>query len=401
MTSLEDYRRNARERQKRYYEKNKEKIRNQKKQIYHLGKHNLNNIENEINNVENVENEIKTREIGVQTDPVEIVNEKNDKETQTELLEDIEHINNDLTLEYIKEVLKKSSHYKNEFTRKIHIKNLSYIFRALEDNKLIDVLNDEKKLKQFIKNVQNLKQKNDKYYSLSNISRILGSLLTIIKVLNIKISEKNDKILFNAFRTAKLNYDLHQYKNKNELKKDNAVKSFNDVLRDVENKYGKKSLEYLLIKIFENAPLRGNDFNNMILVENENNLEENINYMILPKNGNAKILIQKYKTKKHHGDIHIILNQETTKLIRNYIKINKIKYNDKIFNSMNNIFINITNDKEDKEDGGARLLRRSIASTYYDDFLNGKKDINEIYEQIQKMGHSADTHMKSYIYSIK
>ena len=68
---------------------------------------------------------------------------------------------------------------------------------------------------------------------------------------------------------------------------------------------------------------------------------------------------------------------------------------------MNNIFINITNDKEDKEEGGARLLRRSIASTYYDDFLNGKKDIDEIYEQIQKLGHSADTHMKSYIYSIK
>ena len=57
--------------------------------------------------------------------------------------------------------------------------------------------------------------------------------------------------------------------------------------------------------------------------------------MILPpKTGNASILIQKHKTKRVNGDIKFTFDDKVTKLIRNYVKMCKIKYDDKQFGDL-------------------------------------------------------------------
>jgi len=59
------------------------------------------------------------------------------------------------------------------------------------------------------------------------------------------------------------------------------------------------------------------------------------------------------------------------------------------------------NDKNDKQEGGTRMIRRSIASTLYNDYRTGKASVEDIYKQISTMAHSTDTHIKDYIYNVK
>ena len=95
-------------------------------------------------------------------------------------------------------------------------------------------------------------------------------------------------------------------------------------------------------------------------------------------------------------------NHKYFKLIRNYVKIYKIKYNDNLFGNLKDVLQKITNDSGvDKIDGGSRLLRKSSASTKYNKYLKGEASPSDIYQQIRTMAHSPDTHLKNYVFSLK
>ena len=305
------------------------------------------------------------------------------------------------TQENVKKAMQETDYYKEESTRKTNIVQIPLIFRATNNQPLLEWL---KKPKELIDAIYDLKQTHGankgNAYSLTGISRILGAILAIAKFMNLPITKEKDKVLFEGYRISKLGYDLEQYKTKHPvLNKETSVKSYDIIVDNISKKYGKKSLHYLITTLYNFAPLR-NDYSNMILVDSIEDIEPDKNYMILPPKGNAQILIQKHKTKNTSGSIDFTFQSTETTLIRKYIKDNKINIGSRLFNDLKPVILEITQDKTDKNDGGTRLLRRSSASTLYNKWVNNKALVDDIYEQIKLMGHSSVTHFKDYIYSV-
>jgi hypothetical protein len=220
--------------------------------------------------------------------------------------------------------------------------------------------------------------------------------------MNLPIKKKSpeDIILFDGYRIAKLEYDLELYKKKHPvLNKEVGVKDFNKIVDDL-GKKGKTSIVYLVATLYKYAPLR-NDYSNMVLIRNANDIEPNKNYMILPDKGNAKINIQKHKTFNKHGAIEFEFPTDASNLIRQYVKKEKIGFNDKLFKDLTPILPQITHDdNNDKQEGGTRFLRRCVASTLYNQYTQGKATAKDVYNQIRVMGHSSNTHTDAYIYGI-
>ena len=356
-----------------FIKKNKDTINSKRREIYKLGKENLKNQNDPLpeHSVEHDDNNVD--------EPREIITTKGE----------------------VRKAIETTEHFKNDSTRRSNKNQLSLIFRATNDEPLMNWLDSPEKAKELVENILNLKQKNGNPYALSFSQKVFGTILNIIKIMNLQISYDTDKVIFNAYRTSKLTHELYQFKTTKELKTEKNVKDYDELVKETLKKYTKNSVEYLLVKLYQYATLR-DDYSNMILKKDESDLQKNKNYMILPKSGNASIFIQKHKTKRVNGDIRFTFNEEVTKLIRNYVKIYKIKYNDNLFGNLKDVLQKITNDSGvDKIDGGSRLLRKSSASTMYNKYLKGEASPSDIYQQIRTMAHSPDTHLKNYVFSLK
>ncbi len=367
-------------RQRKLYEKHKDRINEFRRNLYKIARQSLKQ-----------QNKPSTDEM--QNDYVE-------HDDNNVPLQEPRELNTDK--ESVKRALQTTDYFKNDATRKSNLGQVNLIFRATNETPLMDWLESAEKAKELIKNILSLKQKNGEPYALSGSQKIFGCILNIIKIMNLQISYETDKIIFNAYRISKLTHELHQFKTTKELKTEKNVKDYDELVKETLKKYTKNSLEYLLVKLYQYATLR-DDYSNMILTKDESDLQKNKNYMILPpKSGNASIFIQKHKTKRVNGDIRYTFNEEVTKLIRNYVKIYKIKYNDNLFGNLKDVLQKITNDSGvDKIDGGSRLLRKSSASTMYNKYLKGEATPSDIYQQIRTMAHSPDTHLKNYVFSLK
>ena len=301
----------------------------------------------------------------------------------------------------VKKALKETDHFKEEGTRKVNLAQIPLLFRATKNEPL---LNWFKKPKQLLESIKKLKQTSGKNkgkpYAISGLQKILGCVLNIVKIMNLQITPEQDKVLYNAYKTAKLEYDLTLYRKKHPvLNSKMNVENYDDILKEAKKK-GQDSLTYLIASLYQYCPLR-NDYSNMILVDDENDMKPDNNYMILSPKRKARVVIQKHKTLKTSGVIRYEFNETITKMIRNYVSKNEIKNSEKLFDNLKTTLHEITKNKDtDREDGGTRTIRRSLASTLYDKYLNKKATVEDIYEQTLLMGHTANTHISNYIYSV-
>ena len=292
-----------------------------------------------------------------------------------------------------------TSYYKEEATRKTNLQQVSLIFRATNGQALGESIKNPEKLIKAIKELKQLNGKDKgKPYSLSAPPRILGAVLSIIKFMKIPITQEQDKVLFDGFRTAKLEYDIELYKKKHPvLNKQTAVKRYDKIIDQIKDK---NSISYLVANLYKYGPVR-NDYSNILLIKNGSEIEPNKNYIVLPDNGDAKAIIQNHKTKKTSGVIEIDYPLMVTNLLRKYIKSMKIKYGTKLFKDLKPVLQQITNDNtKDIQDGGTRSIRRSLASSLYDDYIKGKVTVMDKYKQIRAMGHSVALHFSNYIYGV-
>ena len=379
-----------RERQKRYYDTNKARIALKRKEKRLENRKLLDDDEPEPNDepVPNDEPETNDKENEIVTPKV------TSNVTQQPLNQQVS-----TTQEAVTNALKTTDYFKEESTRRTNLQQVPLIFRATNNEPLADWI---KKPAALVKNIKELKQINGKnkgsLYSITAVPRILGTILNIIKkIMDLSISDEDDKYLFNAYRLSKLEYDILHYKKLHPiLNRDTSVKRFDKILREISDK---KSIVYLVASLYKYGPVR-NDYSNIILIQKKEDMETNKNYMILPIAGNAEAIIQKHKTVKTSGVITIQYPTSVTTLLRNYVKTKKIKYGDRLFGDLKPVLSEITEDREDNQDGGTRTIRRSIASTLYDDYVKGKAKLEDVYKQIKIMSHSPDTHLKYYLYGI-
>jgi hypothetical protein len=298
-------------------------------------------------------------------------------------------------------IMDTTNYYENQRSRTTDKSNFKIVLRAIDNADFITALEHPQQLIQKVKAVkQSTPAHKGEPYALSAFQKMGSAMLNVIKFCNIKITKEQDKQIFNFFKTSKLNYEIEQFKNKTNLSKRATVKRYEKILERALTKYGKTSEQYLIAVLYKYAPIR-NEYKEIILTKGTADVVEKHNYIILPATGDATLYLDKFKTRKKHETIIYKFPAEATTLLRAYIKRQKVPYGNKLFSNLSGILVDITEDQTNNAaDGGARVLRRSAASTLYDDYKKNKATIDQIYDQIQLMAHASDTHLKDYIYKV-
>lgn len=274
------------------------------------------------------------------------------------------------------------------------INNANLIFRIIGEDTDLSSINSNPK--EFLNKMEQLKKLDGSDYSLSQYQKILDGLLNIIKYLKVPISTENDKILYNARNYYKMKY---AYRNPQPATKTPEVRRYNEVLKMIEQTNDNEMI--IVAKIFNEIPLR-TELENIKYISTEKEINNKDNYIILPVRKNAKIIINDFKTKEKHNPINLEFSTNLSKLLRAYIKTKKLNNGDILFTKDVKIVINliskiITTDKITN----SNIIRRSIASALYDDYIHGKATFNDIAKQADLMKHNITTHMEDYVYKIK
>lgn len=177
-----------------------------------------------------------------------------------------------------------------------------------------------------------------------------------------------------------------------DLKKQNSEYiNFNTMLEKIKIKFGKESKEYLLIRCYDLICARDN-YCKMIIVENKNEIsdEDKFNYMIIPKDKkkNCIIFLQEFKTNGRYNNAEEKCNMDLSKLIREYVQAKKLNYGDFIFGKTSlSKFIGFILDSigAKRENEAINYLRHSKLTT---EFLTKNLTDEEKAILMDKMKHS-------------
>lgn len=256
-----------------------------------------------------------------------------------------------------------------------------------------------------IDKIKSLKQQSGDEYTPATLPKLLANLLTIIKLMKLAVTDETDKLFYNSYRIAKLRCSLELYHNKHPLLNESTtVKNYDTVLRDILAKYGESGLVYLVAKLYEEAPLR-NDYSNIILISNSDEAKfKTKNYLVLPitEGTAASIIINKHKTKRTRGVINYTFSSSVSDLLRNYINTHKINYGSNLFGNLTTELHIISNENNTRAtEQGTRLIRRMVASTLYDKYITNQATADDVFNQIKLMAHTENVHINSYIYGVR
>lgn len=291
----------GKERSKRHYEKNKQKILYDRKIARETVKSNL--------------NQIKEQNVIVPVVP----------EPEPEAVFDKSKITK-LTLDECISLIKNSNYglstqntYLNDIKRFFKVSNclnLKECFRTPQ--KIIDaILNSE--------------------YSINTKKQTLQIIVILIDGLKvfelIKVSKNNAKKVSDLFQ-----YHFAEHKeHSNDLNEERAqmeIPTFKQYLTKVETEYGLNSKEYLIILLYSVLTLRDN-FKAMKIIQNKNENDGKNNFLLIQNVNNKTNLtfyINNYKTKKKYNKF--VFNKftgELKKRILDWITLKKLSYGDYLF----------------------------------------------------------------------
>jgi hypothetical protein len=280
-------------------------------------------------------------------------------------------------------------------------------------NKLIQLdKNTEKSVDDFVNHLATFMQAT----KCENLEKCLKKPKVVLKLLDTAISAKtggpfstnSKKSYVNAMLKAidslklKVNKKPYlDYKKKIEIMSSNEhsvklrtekVENIKTYLENVGKKFGESSKEYMLSRLYDEAPLR-DDFHQLIIISTENQANDKTkNYIKIPRSGPARVIANDYKTSKGYGTIKIDLTIALTNLIRKYINDNKIGYNQGLFGDKKRLSAFVSNmNKKLGYKGGISLFRKMKISTLLTD--EGITDVELRQELSDKMAHKPATQL--------
>jgi len=271
---------------------------------------------------------------------------------------------------------------------KTYVNNLKQFMRISGCNDLEKCLKEHNKIIDFIENGQ--KKNGSGLYSNNTKAGLYQTILYLIDTFGLKNIDKTpykDKWLLSKAinnETVKVNNETLE------------VPTWSEYLQRVKDSYGDNSMEYLLINIYKEVPMR--DDMQLLLTDGKIEFSDNINYLVMPekKTKKIKLLINKYKTGETYGKYEQELTLALTRLINKYIKENNILIGDYLFGNkkltgiVSNINKTIGYDGEKYKATGINFIRKiAIANaniTSPQDQLNMAKS----------MGHSTETQQRIF-----
>lgn len=151
--------------------------------------------------------------------------------------------------------------------------------------------------------------------------------------------------------------------------------------------------DYIILRLFHDYSWR-NDIASINVVDNEDNLDENKNYIVV--GDKYKIILQNYKTKKKYGKKEYVLDKNLQRLVKKLLKYNDSGYlllnksrkskmtRNNLTLHLNRIFIKHTGKKI-----GSSLLRHIQSSELNKDRISLQEEQKQIKNVEDKFLHSS------------
>ena len=309
------------------------------------------------------------------------------------------------------EMIKKARPNVKDKTIKMYVSNLTKL------QKLFDT--DEWK---FLKNIENVKKKlSDLHYTSQR--NYFNAIIVLLMALNEK--GKYDKLIneYNEIRDE----GNKKYQDENatgvisDKQKENFVElsEIQKMLSEMEKEIKQKGLKkknslnakekqliqvYILYNIYTRLPMR-NDVSGMTITTkrlynklSEDEKKEN-NYLVVERNKMFFVLNQ-FKTSKKYKELDIDVPKDLEKLLRFYIRVNKLSNGDVLFtsstgkplsrNALSQLFLKTSKKYLDKSIS-TTMLRKIVLSNKFADVKKEQEEMAKI------TGHSVDTMNKVYV----
>jgi hypothetical protein len=174
------------------------------------------------------------------------------------------------------------------------------------------------------------------------------------------------------------------------------VPTWDEYLQRVNDNYGNNSMEYLLINMYKETPIR--DDMQLLLTNGNIAFNNDINYLVIPpkKTSKIKLIINKYKIDESYGKYEKEIPLSLCRMINKYIKENNILIGNYLFGNKKLTGIVSQINKMIGYDGpqykatGINFIRKiAIANVNTDTPENQLK-------LAQSMGHSTETQQRIY-----
>lgn len=200
---------------------------------------------------------------------------------------------------------------------------------------LTRILGEKNSFKTQLTNFDNTKRKIDRatYKTKPDVKLTDGVKLKLVNCICFCIDNVPIKVDKQPF--ADWSHELQQETLETAQKKitseEHAVLPWDEYMRRVREKFAVDSKQWLVISLYNRITMR-DDLGGLKIVNSIiKNDNSETNYLITPRSGNYKIIIQAYKTNKKYGVITFDLSAELTELIRNYMEKHHLELGDALF----------------------------------------------------------------------
>ena len=199
----------------------------------------------------------------------------------------------------------------------------------------------------------------NKDYSSNSKRNYLAHLFNICDAFEITLTKKSKT----AYQHKIDEFNLENTKRvikRNDVEKE-TLPTFDEYIERVKQIYPENSLQMLLILLYSELTCR-DDYGRLIIIDDTKKATGNKNYIFVGKR-DIKIIIHQFKTAKVYKKIQCKLSYELANKVKSYITANKMNINDELFpyDTMSHIICDIN--KKIGVEGGINTLRRIAIKT--------------------------------------
>ena len=305
----------------------------------------------------------------------------------------------------ISEVIKKERPNISDATLKAYVSNINKLHRRMTDKDKIENLDFLRNYDKVLLTLGGLMKATMKNYLVAIVVLLMSNKTEEHKSLIVKYNNRIKELADNIND----NYDENE---KSDKQKKNWIEH-SEVLQllrklkkdtkpllekaDLTNKEKDQIQQYLVLYLYSGKafPVLRNDFGDMKVVKENDEMDKDKNYFIIKKRGNPLFRLNEYKTAKFQGEKDIVIkDMELRKLIHSWLGINKTGY----------LLINTSNDSPMKANGISKYLNKIfmkhlnkkistslLRSIYITNKYNGNMSNKDKKELAMDMGHTKST----------
>jgi len=373
-----------REAQKRFYEKNKEQVKEYQRTKY-----------NELMSIIPVKksNIIKTQIIEPEILPIDEPFVFVEEEKEPAIKMKVKNGKLSIPINQADAIEKINALDATSGTKTKYINDLKTL---LNITKCEDIRQCLKQSKKIISEIENATQKRDPTlsYGINTKKSLYQTILFLITNLKIDLKESTIERYKSKFEEYKI---LSRDKTaENKVSNDDSVMDYKEYVKKILQKFGVKSKQYLVARLYDELTCRDN-YGNLEIIENLKDVKPNKNYIVVPRK-RITIVLQEFKTDTAYPAVYHKVSDSLDTLIRSYLSENGLSYGDTLLGkSLLSSFVGEMNRAIGIENGSINYIRHSKITT---ELSSSKLSPAERLALAKKSQHSVITQL-SYVRKLK